>query len=132
MVEKKFSVNLENISSAQNFINLWCKENNVSQKINVKISVCSDEVLSNIVNYSQANFFIIKCNMDNNIISITFCDDGKCFDPLTQVEEPDVSLNAQEREVGGLGIFIVKKMMKSVEYNRAENQNILNMKIENI
>ena len=58
---------------------------------------------------------------------ITFIDSGKPFNPLNIVE-PDISLSAEEREIGGLGIFLVKKTMNLVEYEYKNGQNILKIK----
>ena len=54
-------------------------------------------------------------------------DTGTPFDP-TKKEDADVTLSAEERPIGGLGIFLIKKIMKSVEYKRVDDKNILIMK----
>ena len=61
---------------------------------------------------------------DKKSIIITFIDEGVPFDPLIK-KDPNVSLSVEERDIGGLGIFIVKKTMDKVEYEYKENQNIL-------
>ena len=60
-------------------------------------------------------------------ISITFIDKGVPYDPLAKAD-PDVTLSADEREIGGLGIFMVKKSMDSIDYEYKDGQNILHIK----
>lgn len=61
------------------------------------------------------------------MVTITFIDRGVPYDPLTK-EDPDVTLSAKEREIGGLGIFMTKKTMDDVSYEYKEGQNILRLK----
>ncbi len=86
-----------------------------------KPSIIVDEIVSNIVRCSGATFFTIRIRGDKEIV---ITDDGKPFDP-TVVPEPDVTLKAEERGIGGLGLFLVKKMSKSVEYSRVGHCNSL-------
>ncbi len=58
---------------------------------------------------------------------ITFLDQGKPYDPL-QKEDPDVTLAVEDRPIGGLGVFIVKKTMDDISYERRDGQNILTIK----
>jgi anti-sigma regulatory factor (Ser/Thr protein kinase) len=64
---------------------------------------------------------------DPGDVTITFIDSGVPFNPLA-VEEPDVTLSAKDRKVGGLGIFMVKRSMDDVAYEYADNKNILTIK----
>ena len=61
------------------------------------------------------------------VVKFVLTDDGIPFDP-TKEEDPDVTLSAEERQIGGLGIFLVKNIMQSVEYSRVDGQNVLTMK----
>ena len=71
----------------------------------------------------------VKIEVENDPLSviITFIDNGKPFNPLEQAE-PDVTASAEERKIGGLGIFLVKKTMNLVEYEYKNGQNILKIK----
>lgn len=64
---------------------------------------------------------------DGDTVTFILSDTGKEFDP-TAAPDADITLIAQEREIGGLGIFLVKQIMDSVEYQRIENKNILTLK----
>jgi anti-sigma regulatory factor (Ser/Thr protein kinase) len=63
----------------------------------------------------------------NDSVCIEFLDGGVAYDPLSS-DEPDITLSAEEREVGGLGLFMVRNLMDSVEYCRAEGKNVLTVK----
>ncbi len=60
-------------------------------------------------------------------VVITFIDHGKPYDPLAK-EDPDVTLSAEEREVGGLGIYIVKQSMTEITYEYKDGRNILKIR----
>ena len=96
-----------------------------------KYYVVVDEIFSNIVKYgfdkkSVDNYIIIDLDIDleKKNIKVTFKDNGKAFNPL-EIKDPNVKLSANERNEGGLGIFIVKKMMDNVSYEYKDNNNIL-------
>lgn len=125
MIEKTFSANSESLNAIQDFISDWGFDNSVAPKIITKLSVCNDEIISNIINYSKATFIQIGCSIEDNILTVVFTDDGIPFDPLTEADEPDITASAEDRKIGGLGIFMVKKMMDSVQYSRVDNKNIL-------
>ena len=69
----------------------------------------------------------IMASSDSNTLVFTITDKGEEFDP-TKVEDADITLDAEDREIGGLGIFIVKNIMNEVTYQRLEGKNILTLK----
>ncbi len=84
--------------------------------------VCIDEIFSNIVkfSYDRPNEYIsvrieIDERSDKKFVRLTFVDTGPRFNPLDQ-SAPDITLSAEEREVGGLGIFMVREMMDEMDY----------------
>lgn len=93
-----------------------------------QINVAVDELYCNIASYaypdSQGTADIIVQSPQNNTVAITFEDGGVPYDPLKK-PDPDVTLGAEERKIGGLGIYIVKKTMDSVEYKYQDNKNVL-------
>lgn len=129
MAEKKFEVKKENLSQMKDFISSWCEENIASVKTSTKLAICSDEVISNILFYSKASLLSIECSKIDSEISIIFTDDGIDFNPLENNQSPDITSDINERQIGGLGIFMVKKIMNSVVYNRRENANSLKISI---
>ena len=96
------------------------------------LCLCMDEVFSNIINYAYDNGkeheIEILFDFDDGIkkLTITIHDNGKPFNPL-EAKTPDLNLDLLEREIGGLGIFIVTNIMSSVEYERLKNTNRLKM-----
>lgn len=96
----------------------------VPVKMMMKLMVVLDEIYSNIVNYSEARFVRISIWRQDDNMCLEFEDDGKQYNPL-EAEEPDITMSAEERSIGGLGIFMVKKMMDKVEYEYKDGKNRL-------
>ncbi len=94
------------------------------------LHVILDELASNIVRHAKASAFklTLKKNPGQDAVMMVFADDGVPFDPLKQTE-PDTTLPAEERPLGGLGIMIVRRMASKISYHRAGNQNILIVKV---
>ena len=98
----------------------------VVPKVANKVSIAVDEIYSNIINYSGAELATISYEIKDGRLYITFTDDGIPYNPLEE-EEPDITLSAEERKIGGLGIFMVKKMTESMEYTYEDDKNILKL-----
>jgi anti-sigma regulatory factor (Ser/Thr protein kinase) len=95
----------------------------------MQIDVAVDELFGNIARYAYPEgagraTVRIEPDPERQEVSITFLDRGIPYDPL-QKEDPDVTLSAEERKIGGLGIYIVKKSMDAVSYRYEDGQNIL-------
>ena len=75
----------------------------------------------------QTGEFRISCTNENDLLCIIFRDTGVPFNPLAR-PDPDITLSAQDRSIGGLGIYLTKKYMDSVEYRYEGDQNILTLK----
>lgn len=97
-----------------------------SMKSQMQINIAIDEIYSNIVKFSGATevTLIVEIRKATMMARLTFIDNGKPYDPIRQAD-PDISLPIEEREIGGLGIFIVKKTMDSVSYRRNGDKNEL-------
>ena len=97
-----------------------------SMKSQMQINIAIDEIYSNIVKFSGATkvTLIVEIRKATLTAKLTFIDNGIPYDPLKS-KDPDITLSAEEREVGGLGIFIVKKTMDSVCYRRNGDNNEL-------
>ena len=114
---KSFACTSEGMIAAQAFLELQCDE--------PKPAIILDEIVSNIVRCSGASGFSIGIDRNGDLLTLVFTDDGKAFDPTREVAAPDVTAAAEDRDIGGLGIFMVKKMSKSVAYRREDGKNIL-------
>jgi serine/threonine-protein kinase RsbW len=100
----------------------------------MNLNLVLEEAVSNVIFYAfndQVNHEItILFKLENNILTIEITDDGIAFDPTLR-KKPDLTLPAEERPIGGLGIFLISKIMDSVNYSRQNNQNKLTL-IKNI
>ena len=110
----------------------FLEESGADKKITYKIKVAIEEILTNVASYAYApntGDIDIRYRLleDGNVIEITVEDSGVEFDPL-KAQDPDTTLPLEERQIGGLGIFIVKKTMDDIKYERKNNKNILVMK----
>lgn len=96
-------------------------------KIVMQMSVCAEEIFVNVANYAyESNDGKVKISIitTNSSCEVIFKDEGIAFNPLEK-EDPDITLSAEDRAIGGLGIYMVKKSMDEVSYDRINNQNIL-------
>ena len=89
-----------------------------------QIDLAVEEIFVNIAHYSVADEAIINCSFENDKLEVTFSDSGVPFNPLAK-PDPDITLNAEEREIGGLGIFLTKKFMDTVSYEYKDGMNCL-------
>ena len=101
-------------------------------KSQMQLDVAVDELFTNIASYAYTpgtGNATIRIDFDpaERVVSITFIDSGIPYDPL-QKPDPDVTLSAEERSIGGLGIFLVKKTMDEMTYRYENNQNIVTIR----
>ena len=89
-----------------------------------QIDLAVEEIFVNIAHYSGSEEAVINCSFENDKLEICFSDSGVQFNPLAKAD-PDLTLNAEEREIGGLGIFLTKKFMDSVAYEYKNGMNNL-------
>ena len=128
--ELSVEAKLENMVSVLEFINEQITNyTNCSTKIQNQISIAIDEIFSNIIKYSysfEIGIVLVRITVEDDI-TIEFEDSGIPFNPLAQ-NNPDISLPLEKRDTGGLGVFIVKNIMDSVEYKYINNKNHLTIK----
>lgn len=101
-------------------------------KIQMQIDIAVEEIFVNIANYAYAPevgtaTVRVEVMDEPPAVDITFIDGGVPYDPLAKAD-PDVTLSAEERQIGGLGIFMVKKTMDDVKYEYLDGHNILTLK----
>ena len=120
---------VENIPTVTAFIDKELEALNCPLKIQYQIDVAIDELFSNIAHYAyttKSGMVSVFFEMleEPRCVVITLIDKGKPFNPLS-MKEPDISLPAEKRAAGGLGILMVKKTMDEIKYEYREGQNIL-------
>lgn len=121
---------IENLTSVLNFLDTEMEEKNINAEIQNNVKIAADEIFINIASYAYApstGSVCIRVEIINKEIIIEFEDSGVKYNPLEK-EDPDITSPAIEREIGGLGIFMAKKIMDTVEYQYKNNKNILKMK----
>ena len=127
MQELQIEAKTENLEKIQNFIFDFMSANNISEPNKMKVDVIVEEIFVNICSYAydgKPGPCTIKQSVENNILKISFIDSGKQYNPLEK-KDPDITLGADQRPIGGLGIYMTKKMMDEVLYEYKNNQNIL-------
>ncbi len=129
MSELVVDAKTENLEQVNDFIadNLM----GCPMKLLMQIDLVVEEVFVNIANYAykdKVGKAKVMCELDkeNNLLTIVFEDKGVPFDPLSK-EDPDITAGADEREIGGLGIFLTKKLMDEVLYENKDGKNILKL-----
>ena len=123
---------LDNLTLVTAFLEEHLEEASCPLKAQMQICVAAEEIYVNIAHYAygpETGMASIRLTLEEEPPSMTlrFLDSGVPFDPLKK-PDPDVSLAAEEREIGGLGIFMTKKVMDEVCYEYKDGQNILTMK----
>ncbi len=128
---KKLTVDatLDNIPVVTDFVNELLEANGCPVKIQMQIDIAIDELFGNIARYgypSAVGTATVEVELTKTppAVSVTFIDSGVAYNPLER-EDPDVTLSAEERQIGGLGIYMVKKSMDGISYQYQNGCNIL-------
>ena len=122
----------DNLLAVQSFIEERLEGTACSPKAQMEIGIAVEEIFINIAHYAYAPevgtaTVRVEVSRDPVAVTITFTDHGVPYDPLAK-SDPDVTLSAEEREIGGLGIFMTKKLMDDVTYTYKDGQNVLTLK----
>ena len=122
----------ENLDQVLGFMDAHLERRDCPMKVMLQLDIAVEELFVNIANYAygdQVGQAVIQLQEEHDPegISITFIDEGMPFDPLAK-SDPDVTLGAMDRSVGGLGIYMVKKSMDDMKYRYEDNRNILTIR----
>lgn len=129
MKELKIEAKLENITAVIDFVNAELEAMDCPMKVLTQIDIAVDEIFSNIANYAyapengMANIAIAVVD-NTRCIQICFEDSGIEYNPLNN-DDPNIDLPLEERQIGGLGIFLTKKLTDDIRYERIDGKNIL-------
>ena len=131
MTSKTFLAKIESLPDVLGFVEETLEGFECPMKIQTAISVAIEEVFVNVAHYAypeSAGDMTLHIGLDKASRTVTFrmMDKGVPFDPLKK-PDPDITLSAEEREIGGLGIFIAKKTMDWLDYSYENGENILTM-----
>ena len=131
MMSKTFPAKTDALPAVLGFVEEMLESCECSMKNQTAICVAIEEVFVNVAHYAygaEDGDVALDIGFEEASRNVTFClrDQGVPFDPL-QKPDPDITLSIEEREIGGLGIFIVKKTMDTVRYEYKDGKNILTM-----
>lgn len=96
------------------------------------VNLCVEEIGLNALTHGRQHGldeFTIEVLSDNDSLSIELSDNGAPFDPINDAPDPDLSIPLEERSVGGLGIYLLKKMVDHMEYERVDDRNHLKLAV---
>lgn len=109
----------------------FVEANELPMKLGFELNVVLDEILTNIIKYGYEtpgeHGIRVEMTLAEGLLTLLVEDDAKAFNPLDR-PDPNVNVPLEEREIGGLGIYFVKKLMDTVEYERRGEHNVLTMK----
>lgn len=132
MKELNIDATIENITKVTAFVDEQLEALDCPLKAQMLIDIAIDELFGNIAHYAYdpdvgPATVRVEVSKDLMAVIITFIDHGIAYDPLKQ-EDPDIGLSAEERDFGGLGIYMVKKSMDEISYEYKDGQNILRIR----
>ena len=130
LIEKIFDARVSEMNEVNMFIETELEKLEVPMKIMNEINICIEEMFTNVCKYGYTNRLgkaKITLLPDGDYLTIVLKDTGIPFNPLSKVD-PDIKAKASERKIGGLGIFMVKKMMDEVSYEYIDSMNVFTMK----
>ena len=125
---------VDNLGTVTDFVDDFLDSCDCPMKVQMQIDIAIDEIFSNICHYAYGDSVgeaTIRVEFEDasacKAIALTFIDEGVPYNPLEK-EDPDTTLSAEDRKIGGLGIYMVKKNMDEMEYEYSDGKNILSMK----
>ena len=130
MSELTIEAKVENLNEVLAFVDERLEELDCPMKAQMQLDVAVEEIFVNIASYAYApgtGSATIRFDREEGAVCITFVDSGVPYDPLAK-EDPDVTLSAEERGIGGLGIYMVKKSVDDMNYVYRNGQNILSIR----
>ncbi len=121
---------LRAIAGAADKIGAFCAEHGLAEEISFEVNLAVDELLTNTISYGydddEEYRIDLSLRLEGGTLIVEIADDGRPFDPL-QAPEPDLGASLEERTVGGLGIYLVRKTKDSVAYRREDGRNVVTL-----
>ena len=130
MIEREFNAKVDELPNVISFVESELEKYQFNLKIISQFNLVVEELFVNIASYAYKENesgkckIIIEYDIEKQEVKISFEDNGIKFNPLEK-EDPDTNTEIQDMQIGGLGIYIVKKSMDNVEYKYENNKNIL-------
>ena len=130
--EKHYTASIENIPARVEFVAEKAEAAGVHPKRVMHLQLATEEAVANICNYAYEvppGELSIRISPTEHALQIDFIDNGVPFDPLSK-EAPDLQSELDKREIGGLGIFLIRRFLDEVHYKRQGDKNILSLVVK--
>ena len=129
MNELHISATVENLETVMEFVEDHLAEYGCPMKTQMQVALAVEEIYVNIAHYAYhpevgPATIQVEAHEEPLEIVITFMDNGKPYDPMAK-DDPDITLSAEARDIGGMGVFLVKQTMDDVHYEYRDGRNIL-------
>jgi len=127
----QFTAKFEHLDEIREFVGAIARDSGFSDKDVYNIQLATDEAASNIIEHAYEKvpngILELSCGVRDNQITIVLTDRGESFDP-SEIPLPDLKADLSNRKIGGLGIFLMRKLMDEVHYEaKSDQSNILTM-----
>ena len=127
----QFAAKFEYLDEIREFVGAIAREGGFSDKDVYNIQLATDEAASNVIEHAYEDIsdgvLELSCGMREDLITIVLIDHGESFDP-SEIPLPDLKADLSKRKIGGLGIFLMRKLMDEVHYEVKPNKgNVLTM-----
>ncbi len=127
----QFAAKFENLDEIREYVGKIARKGGFSDKDIYNIQLATDEAASNIIEHAYHNLpgktLELSCDVRGDVITIILSDTGESFDP-SEVPMPDLKADLSDRKIGGLGIFLMRKLMDEIDYKPGPNKsNVLTM-----
>lgn len=131
-VEKTVEAKVDNLHEILGFLEEQLESHEASMKVITTMSISVEEMYANVCMYAYADREVpgdctMRIGFEGNDVVVELIDTGLAFDPMAK-EDPDIHLAAEDRGIGGLGIFMVKKYMDECKYERIDDKNVFTMR----
>ena len=131
MKEIEVDATVDNLDLVNGFVEELLTSLDCSMKLEMQLSLVVEEIFVNIASYAyegKTGKAVVQGGVekDSATVKLVFIDEGMPYNPLEK-EDPDISLSAEERGIGGLGIFLVKKNVDDISYEHKDGKNILTL-----
>ena len=134
MLEKTYAATLDKIPEMLGFVSETAETMGVHPKRIMHLELAMEEAVVNICNYAYAippGEVTVRISQEAETFKIELIDNGVPFDPMG-MDAPDIKSEIENRDVGGLGILLIRRMLDEVRYSRQADQNILMLAIHNV
>lgn len=130
MKKIQLSNNICELSHLFSFVQELEREYDLPPQVVFNLNLALEEAVTNVIQYScisENDTIDIHVEKNDQTLSIEIIDNGKAFNPLKDAPPADITSNAEERKIGGLGIFLITQLMDAVTYERYNNKNVLRL-----